>query len=361
MSLTRRALAGTLLLAACNQGPELGVGAPQHLTVDTGYHTIQSDADRPYSAIAVDGEARRAYLGRGIRGIDVVDLGSMQVVDQITDLPGDDWRLDIQGIDVEGGELIVWGQRDDRPPVDASDLFESPPWEASFVVMGLSEDGSEALWSVELDLRDAVLEDSAFVQLPNVDAQVSGDTITVSFSHINQPDRLFRFDRPAFQASYDMLDADIPGVLDYSTVDYAKGIWPRESGEGLLVAAASRVWQVTSDEATPFSEDVSYAVDVREQDGLVYVADHDTGLRVFDAATATPIATLEVDDYIEDIDLADGYVFLAGREGIFVAEQIWSAGDLPAPEPPPVDDDPVDDPGCSWGWGGWGGLFWGCW
>jgi hypothetical protein len=355
--------------------------------MDPGSYEL--DGEATYWDVAVSDS--HAYLvdGRlGVNQIQVVDLSTLEIVDRwdaIDDRPAvpageqdadDRSDLELHGVQVlDDGQVVVFGRRDDAYAINPVDDFlgGGSHWQFSFVVQGLSADGTTAEWSLALDLRGAVSPTSSIIQKETMQAFVDGDTIAITFSHLNQPDRVFTIPRPTGHEMYQLVDwggVDIPvaPITPLATVDVPRGIAPAGDGS-YLVTGADGLFRVTADGAELLADgEDGYFRDLRVQDGMAFVADYGFGLRVLSASSGAEVGAVELDHYDTGLDILGQQVVVGAETGMTVIDIAWDASDDTGGGSTDTDDsgggstdtddtsndgDSNDDVSCQWVWKLW--------
>jgi len=355
-------------------------------TADAQYNTeviaagVYEVGDADHDDLDVAAGQIYAVNGWGRTSVEVFDLETRQLkasFDANPDFPPiafeelpsqfDDYvfepRFEMQGVQVdEGSEIVVFGVRNEHFTISDGGIGPLPPRRESFVVQGLSEDGSEVNWSLSLDLRGA---DQNNVQIPSLSAFVEGDTIAITYSQLDGPRFVVTVPRPDGHETYQLVerdDIDLPAApLTYLSSDIRTPRGVGASSDGKFLIAASDGLFVADDGGAerildmPFGDDF-YLTDVRAKDGHAYVADLYGYLHVVDANDGTLISTIELEVEGRSIDIEGNKLIIADTE----AFQVLDIDDLPQPVQP-IDDggedtdiDDTDDDGGGWCW------FWWC-
>ena len=265
------------IAAGCHAGgPTTGSDSHASTAIATGFHTIDEDAS--YFDVAASDD--HAFLVDGTLGdneVEVVSLDTLEVVDRyeaIDDLPpvpaseqDDEHRSDLvlDGVQVlDDGQVVVFGRRDDAYPIDIVDDFlgQGSRWQFSFVVQGLSSDGSTAEWSLGLDLRGAVDPSSSIVQKESMSAFVTDETIAITFSHMHQPDLVFTVPRPDGHEMYQLVERDgvdlpVAPITMLGQVETPRDIVSLDGG-AYLVTGSEGLFRVTSGGAENIAPGLSF-------------------------------------------------------------------------------------------------------
>jgi hypothetical protein len=301
-------LAVSLSVFGCSD-ESISTGDEQNLTAKLGFYELDNQGE-VFRDIAVS--STRAYLAQGPRGVAVVDLASMKIVERWED-DASGAQLWADGVQFESGNVIVWGQRDER---DIADF--NAEWEQSFVIQALDPKTRKVKWSAALALRDAVVDpDSPFVQLPNIHAFVRKGEIAVSFGHLDNPDRVITFPVPKGNVAFDLLD--VPNSSVVLDIENPKGIVSTAEGQYVACGPTGLV-AVTGETSEVLSADVGFAVDVRIAGDLALVADHDGAVHAVDLETREIQESIEVPDWVEGIEVRGTRTFVGTRTGILVVK-----------------------------------------
>lgn len=377
-------LALCTLVACHGDAPTTASDSHASTEIATGFHLIDEDA----SYFDVAASETHAFVVDGTLGeneLDVVSLDTLEVVDRwtaIDDLPpvpaseqDDEHRSDLElaGVQVlEDGQVVVFGRRDDAYPVDIVDDFlgQGSRWQFSFVVQGLSSDGSTAEWSLGLDLRGAVAPSSALVQRESMNAHVTGDTIAITFSHISQPDLVFTIPRPDGHEMYQLVERDgvdlpVAPITMLGHVETPRDIVALEDG-AFLVTGSEGLFRVTESGADNLAPGLSfdegyYLTELRVVDDLAIVADHSFGLQILSARSGALVDSVELDHDERGLEVTDGQVIVGSETGMTVLDIAWEApidGGSDDDEPDDdggVPDEPEED--CGWSWTFWGPVW----
>ena len=295
-------------LVGCSD-ESISTGDEQNLTAKVGFFELDNQGD-VFRDIAVS--STRAYLAQGPRGVTVVDLATMKIVERWSkDASGA--QLWVDGVQFLDGNVIVWGQRDDS---DITDF--NAEWEQSFVIQALDAKSRKVKWSVALALRNAVVDpESPFVDLPNIHAFVRKGEIAVSFGHMDNPDRVITFPVPKGNVSFDLLE--IPNAEVVTDIENPKGIVSTTEGQ-YVACGPSGLVAVAGDSSEVVNAEVGFAVDVRIAGDLALVADHDGNLHAVDLETKELRESIEVPDWVEGLDVRGARTFVGTRTGIFVVK-----------------------------------------
>ncbi|MBW2524624.1 MAG: hypothetical protein JRI23_10635 [Deltaproteobacteria bacterium] len=300
----------TTLGACVGAGPETG-SSVDDVTAAPGFYAYLEEGES-FPIVDVAATESVAYLARMHRGVQTVDLATMQLGERWShDDRGD--QLVVDGLQVVGESLVVWGQRNDP---DWWDQQYSRP----FVIKGLALDRPEVLWTVELELAPAIDSGQSIIQLPSTNAFVDGATSTlwVSFGHIDRPDRIVTFPLPAeAHASYDF--TAIAGATELAA-NNPKAVVVAPEGTAYVAAGGSGLFAIAPDGREPelVAAELGYTLDLRVDGSIAYVADHDGALHRVDVTTGELLSTEPVDDWVEGVEVTADNVLVATRTGLLV-------------------------------------------
>lgn len=238
-------------------------------------------------------------------------------------------------------------------PLDLWDYFGgSMQIQRSFVVQGLGPDGHDVQWSVGLDLGGALQSSDGTwsSQRERMNAFVSDDTIAITLSHLERPDRVVTMPRPSGHEMYLLVassSSSLPAAptTELAQVDTPRAIVQTEDG-AYLVTASDGLFRVTTEEAINLAPTLSfdsdhYLTDLRVVGGLALVADHGRGLQVLSTTDGHRIDTVELDFYERGLAASDNQVFVGAETGLAVMDIRWSPSD-PGPAREPDGDQPND-------------------
>jgi len=360
------------LVAACSTDAETADAQYNTSLIEDGVYTV-GDAD--HDDLDVSGNQIFAVDRWGRTSLEIFDLSSRELTKTIPSNPDfppiemeelderfDDYvfepRFEMQGVQVdEGGEIVVWGIRDEHFTLSDMGFRPVPPQRNSFVIQGLSPDGETVTWSMSLDLRGA----DASVQIQKMTAFVEGDTIAVTYSQLGGDSFVATLPRPDGHETYQLAEVssiDIP-VAPIATLERLRtprGIAAGPDG-GFLVASSEGLSAFEADGLSliaemSFDQDF-YLMDVRTVGNRAYVADLNGYLHVVSLADGEILNRVELDVEGRSIDIEGNKIIIADTE----AFQVLDIDSLPEPvAPAPIDeeeDEPVEEEesgGFCWGW-----------
>ena len=380
------AIALCLLVGCHADGPTIASDSHASTEIATGFHTIDDDA-RYFDIAASDDYALLLDGTLGENEVEVVSLDTLQVVDRwpaIDDLPpvpaseqDDEHRSDLElsGVQVlEDGQVVVFGRRDDAYPIDIVDDFlgQGSHWQFSFVVQGLSSDGSTAEWSLGLDLRGAVDPSSSIVQKESMNAHVTDDVIAITFSHMHQPDLVFTVPRPDGHELYQLVERDgvdlpVAPITLLGHVETPRDIVSLDDG-AYLVTGSDGLFRVTSDGASNIAPSMSFddgyfLTQLRVANDLAIVADHGFGLQIVSATSGALVDSVELDHFERGLEVTASQVLVGADTGMTVLDIAWEApiddgGDAPdGGGDAPDDGEPEPEEDCGWSWTFFGPIW----
>ncbi|MCW5835015.1 MAG: hypothetical protein KIS78_21625 [Labilithrix sp.] len=318
----------TALLTACAftagcSPEERGTTTAQDsdLTAREGYTAIDNPRGGVYVSATVAGG--RVFVGDNRATIDVFDLATMS---RSLTVEG---RVPADSLSASGDLVAACGDRNDQPL----------GWEAvygaadrHYVITLLDARSGKRKFEIALGLQ-RYLESSSdgIIDLPSMSCRLDADagTVSVSFSHPKLTDEIVTFPLPSEDARHDF--REIPGAARVAVGDGAarNTIKSFSSGpNGVTYAAGGyglrRVAPPSSAPITLRDEDREHMVGVDERGGRLFAADHGGALLVLESDGAL-VESVPVDDWVEGVALAPGYVVVVGRGGLLVTKDRWSS------------------------------------
>ncbi|MBS2015993.1 MAG: hypothetical protein JST00_24130 [Deltaproteobacteria bacterium] len=308
--------------ASTDDPPAEAEASEDALTAREGYAKLPPLNGDVYVSVAVSG--KKAFLGDNFRTLRVYDLATRK----ITKTYGE--RIPTDSLSVSGNTLAVCGERQvdsDRP---SGDIFGSTDSHFEINLLDAKTLAKKRTVSLNLEPYLSTLRDQ-IRDKPNLRCRIDGSTITVSFSQQKLKHEVVSFPVPSADAVYDF--RTIPGATRIAVTPSAgtrEGTVSSFTTSAAGLTLASGGWGIRrlapNARSLTSLRDVGreHIVDVAASGAALFAADHDGALLVLDDATGRELARVEIPDWVEGLAMADGYVVVIGREGIFVQKDTWS-------------------------------------